>query len=269
MKGREVVSSSVPIAGRAVRWEVTLSGRERGERGRVLLYLPVDVNEAAVRLPLLLTAYPGPAEEWESASVPLAAAGYAVVAYAPPYSFTPEKSVGEMRGLLAAAQRGELPGVDGARVGMLAGSYSGLHALRVLQEEHGNAAVKAAVLMGAPTDLFDMRRRLEDRSFVPPFGLDQALVALGFPDREVGRYWRYSGAYQVRRGMVGMLLVHSRRDEVVPYQQSELLAHTLREEGVPYELHLLSGGSHYLLSAEREAREIHELVLGFLRERVG
>ncbi|HET7768796.1 MAG TPA: carboxypeptidase regulatory-like domain-containing protein [Chloroflexota bacterium] len=265
-QGPVAVSSAAPVPGRALRWDLSFPARQSVKRGRILLYLPPNSNAQTARTPLLMTAYPGPAEEWEGASIPLAEAGYAVVAYAPPYGFTPEAAVTELRLLLEAARQGRLPGVDGTRVAVLAGSYSGLHALRVLQEEHGSPALKAAVLMGAPSDLFDMRRRLEDGSFVPPFGLDQALVALGFPDREALRYWRYSGAYHVRRGMPPTLLVHSRQDDVVPYQQSELLARTLGEEGVMHELHVLDGGSHYLLSAEREARGIYELTLRFLGE---
>ena len=269
---RTPVTSASPIAARAERWDLLYFGPTHFDRPaqgeKVLLYVPARTIEESRTLPLLLTAYPGPAEEWESASVPLAAAGFGVLAYGPPYSFEPERAVSALVGLVQQARDGRMPGIDGSRIAVLAGSYSGLHALRVLQEEHGNASIGAAVLMGAPTDLFDMRRRLEDRSFVPPFGLDQALVALGFPDREPLRYWRYSGAYHVRRGMPPVLLIHSRQDDVVPYQQSELLARTLREEGVPHELHLMDGGSHYLLSAEQDARAIYELTLRFLREQL-
>ena len=270
---RTPVTSTSPIEARATRWELFYFGPTRFARpaqgAKLFLYVPEGTTEQSRALPLLLTAYPGPAEEWESASVPLAAAGFGVLAYGPPYGFEPERAVSALVGLVHQARDGRMPGIGGSRIAVLAGSYSGLHALRVLQEEHANPSIKAAVLMGAPTDLFDMRRRLEDRSFVPPFGLDQALVAQGFPDREPLRYWRYSGAYHVRRGMPATLLIHSRQDDVVPYQQSELLARTLGEEGVPHELHLLDGGTHYLLSAEREARQIYELTVRFLRERLG
>jgi dipeptidyl aminopeptidase/acylaminoacyl peptidase len=125
------------------------------------------------------------------------------------------------------------------------------------------------VLMGAPADLFDMRRRLEDGTYVPPFGLDQALIALGFPDREPARYRRYSGAYHVRPGGPPTLLVHSRQDDVVPYRQSELLGQQLAAAGVPHEVRLLDGGSHYLLSNEADARAVRDLTLSFLRRYVG
>jgi dienelactone hydrolase len=259
----ETVESVIPLQGKAVRRRIVFSGG--GPSEPAFLYTP-RVAEARA---LLVVVYPGPAQEWEGASVPLAEAGYAVIATGPAYSFEPERHEDELVRLLRAAQAG-LPVVGAAdRIAVLGGSYSGVHVLRLLQREHGNAALKAAVLMGAPSDLFDMRRRLEDRSFVPPFGLDQALVALGFPDREALRYWRYSGAYHVRAGMPPMLLIHSRQDAVVPYQQSELLARTLAEEGVPHELHLLDGGSHYLLSQAGDARAIYELTLRFLRERLG
>jgi hypothetical protein len=48
--------------------------------------------------------------------------------------------------------------------------------------------LQAVVLLGPPVDLFDMRHRQEDGTFIPPFGLDQALVALGLPDRAPLRY---------------------------------------------------------------------------------
>src|SRR5206468_1713623 len=152
----------------------------------------------SAKLPLLVTVYPGPVEEWECASVPLAQAGYAVVAFGPPYSFELERDVEHVEWALRLARGDQLPGVDGGRIAVLGGSYSALHVLRVVERRAGERVLGAAVLLGPPVDLFDMRRRLEDRTFVPPFGLDQALVALGLPDRLPLRYWRYSGVYHVR-----------------------------------------------------------------------
>lgn len=255
----QLVESEVPIPARAWRRQVSFDTGGRANQ-LTLLYTPTTADVAA-SLPVLLTVYPGPADQWESASVPLAAAGYAVIAVGPAYSFAVEQDVDELAQLVQFARADKLPNADGSRIGVLGGSYSGLHVQRLLQRD---LAVRAAVLMGAPTDLFDMRRRLEDGTFVPPFGLDQALIALGFPDREPLRYWRYSGAYHVRSLMPPMLLIHSRSDDVVPYQQSMLLAEELTRVGVPHELHLLDGGSHYLISNEGDARLIHGLTLGFL-----
>ena len=216
--------------------------------------------------PVLLTVYPGPVESWECVSVPLAASGYAVIATGPAYSFDLERDVDELARSLQFARAGQLPGANGERAALLGGSYSALHVQRLLQRD---PRVAAAVLLGAPADLFDMRRRLEEGTFIPPFGLDRALIALGFPDRQPWRYWRYSGAYHLRPDLPPVLLVHSRRDEVVPFQQSELLAGELAAAGVAHELHLFEGASHYLLSEEADALAIYHLTLAFLARHLG
>jgi dipeptidyl aminopeptidase/acylaminoacyl peptidase len=213
--------------------------------------------------------YPGPAAEWECASVPLAGAGYAVLAAGPGYSFEPERDVDDLARWLRLARAGALPGVDGGRVALLGGSYSALHVERLMGRPEDLGAVRAVVLLGAPSDLFDARRRLEDGSYVPPFGLDAALIALGFPDREPLRYWRYSWAYHVRRDQPPVALIHSRRDEVVPFEQSEALARRLEAVGAPYRLYVFEAASHYLLSEDGDALAIYDLTLDFLRERLG
>ncbi len=241
-----------------------LRGRERQT---ALFYAPVDAAPAA-KLPLLITVYPGPADEWECASLPLARAGYIVVAVGPPYSFDLEGDVEHLEWVLRLARGDRLAGVDGSRIAVLGGSYSALHVLRMLERRSGERVFDAAVLLGPPVDLFDMRRRLEDRTFVPPFGLDQALVALGLPDRAPLRYWRHSGVYHVRPNYPPMLLVHSRDDPVVPFQQSEQLANALEAVGVPHELYVFDGAGHYLLSPGGEAEAIYELTVRFLDERL-
>ena len=159
-----------------------------------------------------------------------------MLATGPAYSFEPERDVEDLARWLQQARAGALPGVDGGRTALLGGSYSGLHVQRLLRRPADLRGVRAVVLLGAPSDLFDARRRLEDGTYVPPFGLDAALVALGFPHREPLRYWRYSGAYHVRRDQPPLALIHSRQDEVVPFQQSEALARRLAAVGAPYRL---------------------------------
>jgi dipeptidyl aminopeptidase/acylaminoacyl peptidase len=146
-------------------------------------------------------------------------------------------------------------------VAALGGSYSALHVFLLLRRDAG---LRAGVLLGPPTDLFDLRRRFEAGTFFPPFGLDQVIVALGFPDRAPLRYWRNSGAYHVRRDLPPLAVIHSRADEVVPFQQSELLAARLAAAGAPHELHVLDGASHYLLSESGEALGIYQLTVDFL-----
>jgi hypothetical protein len=273
------VACEQPLVAEAVRRAVTFDHGRHTQRA--LAYLPVDAAAAAPadgreathlpsdgRRPLLLTVYPGPANEWECASVPLAAAGYAVLAVGPDYTFDLERDVDDLDRLLAYARTeagaGALPGADGNRVAVLGGSYSSLHVQRLLQRDRHAGHVSAVLLLGPITDLFDVRRRLEDRTFVPPFGLDQALVALGLPDREPLRYWRYSSAYHVRRDFPPIGLIHSRADDAVPVEQSQLLARELQGAGVPFELHVLTGGGHYLLSEADEARAVYDLTLDFL-----
>jgi dipeptidyl aminopeptidase/acylaminoacyl peptidase len=190
-----------------------------------------------------------------------------VLAVGPAYSFDLERDVDELERLLDFARAGQLPDVDGARAAVLGGSYSALHVLRLLAHDHAApapGAFQGVVLLGPPADLFDMRRRYEDGSFIPPFGLDQALVALGLPDRAPLLYWRYSGVYHVRRDFPPVLLIHSRDDPVVPYQQSEQLAAALAAAGVPHELHFFETAGHYLLSEGAEAQQIYQLSVEFL-----
>ena len=100
-----------------------------------------------------------------------------------------------------------------------------------------------------------------------PLSLPLAWIALGFPHREPLRYWRYSGAYHVRRELPPLAVLHSRTDEVVPYQQSRLLADNLALVGARFELHFFEGASHYLLSDEETDEDsmlVYNLTLDFL-----
>jgi hypothetical protein len=267
-----------PLASGARRRQLRFASAGR-ESQPTFLYTPLDTAPAAAeggggsearpeKWPTLLTVYPGPAAEWECASLPLAAAGYAVLASGPAYGFELERDVDELARLLAFARAGALPGVDGERVAVLGGSYSALHVQRLQRRPADLGAVRAVVLLGAPSDLFDVRRRFEAGTFVPPFGLDQALIALGFPDREPLRYWRYSAAYHARRDLPPHLLIHSRGDDVVPFQQSEVMAQRMAEVGAPYRLHVFQEASHYLLSEDGDALTIYDLTLAFLGEQM-
>lgn len=226
------------------------------------LYTPTTVTEGA-SLPVLLTLYPGPAEGWDCVSLPLAEAGYAVIAFGTQHRLDLEEDVNLLKALLPYVREGGIPHADPTRMIVLGGSYSAFHAQRLLQDEPD---FRAGILLGAPTDLFDMRRRFETEGFVPPYGLDQAFRALGFPDREPLRYWQYSAAYHVHAEMPPLLLVHSRADDIVPYPQSTLLAEQLDQVGVPYELHFFDGASHYLLEGDSDALQIYELTLRFLKD---
>lgn len=234
-----------PIHATAIRREITYSVDGRPNQ-LTYYYTPNDGQETA--LPVLLAVYPGPADWWENVSLPLAEAGYAVIAVGPAYALDLEADIDDLKRLITMARDGTLPRADASRIGALGGSYSGLHVLR-LAIRHPDA-IDAALLFGPPTDLFELRRLFEIGSFFPPFGLDKALIALGLPDRVPERYWRYSARFHAQNIHVPVMLIHSEVDEVVPFTQSELLADELARLQKPHELHILEGMSHYLYESD-------------------
>lgn len=200
-------------------------------------------------LPVLLAIYPGPADTWKQVSLALAQAGYAVIAVGPAYALDLEPDVDDLLRLIAELEQGAFPRADARRLAALGGSYSSLHVFRLLERDQ--ADLRAILLLGPPTDLFELRRQFVAGSFFPPFGLDRALIALGFPDRNPEPYWRYSARYHARSLNVPVMLIHSKIDEVVPFTQSQLLSAELDRLGKPHELHILEGMGHYLLEPKR------------------
>jgi dipeptidyl aminopeptidase/acylaminoacyl peptidase len=91
------------------------------------------------------------------------------------------------------------------------------------------------------------------------------LVALGLPDRAPERYWRYSVRYHTRDLQIPLMLIHSKQDEVVPFEQSELLAQELARVNKPHELLILDGLGHYLYEPEyaSEVGELFQTTLDF------
>lgn len=214
------------------------------------VYTPNDgQNPDGPALPVLLAVYPGPADTWESVSLPLAEAGYTVIAVGPDYALDLENDIDDLERVVDLVRGGQIARARTDWIGALAGSYSGLHVMRLAVREP--SAIDAALLLGPPTDMFELRRQFEAGSFFPPFDLDQALIALGLPNRVPERYWRYSARYQATAIQIPVMLIHSKEDEVVPFTQSELLAAELERLGKPYELHILEGMGHYLQATER------------------
>lgn len=225
-----------------------------------LFYIPIGCTTA---LPTLLTVYPGPADTWATVSLPLAQAGYAVIAVGPAYALDLEPDVDDLVRVITKLHEGAFPCADPARLGMLGGSYSSLHVFR-LAERNPDLA-QAILVLGPPTDLFELRKLFEQGSFFPPFGLDQALIALGLPSSEPERYFRYSPRFHARSLHVPVMLIHSKADEVVPFTQSGLLADELKRQGKPYELKILEGMGHYLLEPKRTPAidDLYKTTLGF------
>lgn len=235
-----------PLPASAVRRELRyLAG---GRPNQTTLYYTPDDGQTTP-LPTLLAVYPGSADTWESVSLPLAQAGFAVIAVGPAYALDLEADVDELERLVQLVRDGVFPRADVDRLGALGGSYSSLHVLRLATRSP--KTLRAILLLGPPTDMFELRRQFEAGTFFPPFGLDQAFVALGLPSAEPERYFRYSARYHARSLSAPLMLIHSKQDEIVPFTQSELLATELRRIGAPYELSILNGMGHYLLEAER------------------
>ena len=254
-----VVSRTTPYPTQALRQQVQVWSNN-GEQQLTLLYRPITATQP---LPLMLAVYPGPADEWESVSIPLAERGYSVLAVGPAYSLDLETDIADLKRLLALARGGSFVGVDGSRIAIMAGSYSSLHVLRLLQDDVGFTGV---VLLGPISDLFAMRESFVAGTFMPPFGLDQALIALGYPDEEIQRYASYSAQLHPRADLPPILLMHSRNDEVVPASQSEFLAEQWRGLGVEVESYFFDGMSHYLRAVEPspELDELYRITLDFL-----
>jgi acetyl esterase/lipase len=254
---QELVCKS-PVAGAARR--ETLQFGQKDFTERIYLYRPTETLNRS--LPVLLTVYPGPVDTWECVSTSLAQAGYAVLAVGPAYGLDLTRDVEGLQQLMTVVKAGGLPGLDNSRIAALGGSYSALLLELLMLRDPG---LEAVILLGPPTDMFDFRRRFEREGFMPPFGLDRALIALGLPSRDPLRYLHHSMVYHVRENLPATLLFHSYQDEIVPYQQSGLLADSLRKRGVEAELHLFDGASHYLLEDSAASMTIYEQTLEFLR----
>ena len=254
------VSAELPTPGTALRRELFIASAD-GANQQTFLYTPITTTAA---LPTLLAVYPGTAAEWEGVSIPLAAAGYAVVGIGPEYSLDLEADIAEIKRLVQLMRSGGLPGVDGSKLAILGGSYSSLHVQQLLRDDVG---FRGVVLLGPISDLFDMRRRFEDSTFIPPFDLDQALIALGWPNTAVQRYATYSSLYHPRPDMPPILLLHSRDDEIVLPDQSERLVAELARHGVATEAHYFDGMSHYLRTDQPTADLdiLYAITLDFLR----
>lgn len=253
----------LPHPGSAIEQTLTFVSGGR-ENQQAFYYTPLTAT-ATAELPVLLVVYPGPAAAWEGVSIPLAAAGYAVVATGPAYALDLEADVAELRRIVGLLRAGHFPAANGRQVVLMGGSYSSLHVLRLLSLDVAFAGV---VLLGPPTDLFELRRKFAAGDFSPPFGLDRALIALGYPNTEPERYWRYSARYHVQRDWPPILLMHSRSDEVVPFPQSALLAEELEAAGVPHRAEFFAGMSHYLRANEpsEDLDMLYSILLDFLDE---
>ena len=262
----EPVTLTVPLPkpSVAVRRDVRIWS-DHGEHQQTLLYTPIT---ATTTLPTLLAVYPGKADTWENVSIPLAAQGYTVLAIGPEYTMDFEGDIADLKRMVMLLRSGTIPFADGSRVSLVAGSYSIFHVLRLLRDDVG---FRSAIFLGPISDLFDMRKRYEVDGLVPPFGLDQALIALGYPNVETQRYVTYSARFHGRSDLPPILLMHSNHDEIVPAEQSHDLVAEFERLNVSTEAYFFDGMAHYLQTNEPSAEldQLYAITLNFLARTMG
>ena len=130
-----------------------------------------------------------------------------------------------------------LPYADTQRIGMLGYSRSGM--MTFLAAKLG-APLKAAAVIGAPTDLIQTYRDRED--------IRPALRTLigGPPSQLRDAYVQRSAAFWPGKLQVPLLILHGERDWRVDVRQSEVLVQKLKALGHEYTYKIFAGSDHNL-----------------------
>jgi acetyl esterase/lipase len=163
--------------------------------------------------------------------------------------------------------------LDLERTVWLGGSFSSLVLYRGLWDyrmgDYGTAAdqpdVDALIWVGSISDAFLMAQSLYDVDLAIPPRYQNALAAIGRPDRDPAFFLSLSPAFQASH-LPPCLIAHTYADEVVPYAQSERFAQALQDAGVEHELYLYQDTSHYLdqVNITPETAELYRLLATFL-----
>lgn len=259
-----------PMVATRIPFTFTLDGVEVNG-GQV--YLPASV--AAPRS-VLFIVYPSAPLNWDAASVALTRDGDAIVAIGPDKDRGLDMD-GHARDLRAAFQlwqAGQLD-TDRAQLSQLAaekrwvlmsgsfGSFILFHALRDLPP------APAIVNVGGVSDAFLGIQSLysTDLKIPPPY--DNAVAALGRPDRDPAFFFDFSPIFYVTH-LPPMFIVHSYGDEVIPHNQSEALAAAMAAANMPHELFLYADTTHYLdaYNPTPATFEVLERTLAFVKQHV-
>ncbi|MFQ6015761.1 MAG: carboxypeptidase regulatory-like domain-containing protein [Anaerolineae bacterium] len=206
-----------------------------------LVYEPV---EGEGPFPTLLVIYPDAALNWDVVSAAVAAQGYVIVAVAPVHGLHLEEDVDDLLKVVAFIKDGRLsPLADGQRLGLMAGSFTSLHAYRLAQT---SPDIDAVLILGGISDAFLFRRAFEEgKVFLQP-PLDSIVIGLGRPTLQSEVYLRYSAAYHLE-GLPPLSIIHGESDETVPYDQALSFAQALAASDVEHEVYLYLGLKHYFL----------------------
>jgi dienelactone hydrolase len=227
-----------------------------------LVYEPVEMQGP---FPTLVMLYPGPAINWERASIPFVAQGYVVMAIGPleERGKDVEGHVGDALKAVAFLKEGRLSEqAETTRMGVLGGSFSSLILFRALR--HGDDFA-AAVSVGGVSDVFLVVYDTHyQQSYQPQPPFDRILMSLGRPNRHPENYLPNSAVFYTT-DLPPLCLIHGVQDTTVLADQSIRLADQLEALGKPCELHLYPGTAHYpgVEDPTPETADMFEKILGF------
>ncbi len=245
----------------------------------------VEVNGGQVYLPantesprsVLFIVYPSAPLNWDAASVALTRDGDAIVAVGPDKDrgLDMEGHTRDMRAAFQLWQEGKLDtgqanlsqlAADNRWV-LMSGSFGSFILFRALRDL---PPVPAIVNVGGVSDAFLGIQSLYSTELKIPPPYDNAVAALGRPDRDPAFFFDFSPIFYVTH-LPPMFIVHSYGDEVIPYNQSQALDAAMTKAGMPHELFLYEDTTHYLdaYNPTPATYEVFERTLKFVKEHVG
>lgn len=242
----------------------------------------VEVNGGQVYLPagtepprfVLFIVYPSAPLNWDAASVALTRDGDAIVAIGPDgdRGLDMDGHTRDMRAAFQLWHTGQLD-TDQANLSQLAadqrwvlmsGSFGSFILFRALRDL---PPVPAIVNVGGVSDAFLGIQSLYSTELKIPPPYDNAVAALGRPDRDPAFFFDFSPIFYVTH-LPPMFVVHSYGDEVIPYNQSEALDATLTAADMPHEVFLYEDTTHYLdaYNPTPATFEVFERTLAFVKQ---
>jgi len=259
--GPERVWTSFPESAYATRREFSFENEGHIITG-CMVHEPVEMQGP---FPILVMLYPGPALNWEGASIPFVAQGYVVIATGPleERGKDVEGHVRDALKAMAFLKEGRLSGqADTTRMGVLGGSFSSLILFRVLRHTDDFAA---AVSVGGVSDVFlVLYDTYYQEGYQPRPDFGWILMSLGRPNRHPENYLPHSAVFHAA-DLPPLCLIHGSQDTTVLADQSIRLADRLEALGKPCELHLYPGTGHYpgVEDPTPETADMFEEILGF------